>query len=119
MVDIKISLNIELPGNTMYSKEASFKNATPIPDRHNKEFLKVEDGKGNFETLAINTRKCIPAKQVINLSQEAYDYFISDDKPAEYRGDWKKMSQAARLHWHMEETAKALGGRMIDFTVLD
>lgn len=119
MTDTKISLSIELQGGTMYSKEASFKNAKPIPDKHNKEFLKIEDGKGHFETITINTRKCIPAKQVVNLSQEAYDYFISDEKPIEYRGDWKKMSEAARLHWHMEETAKALGGKMIDFKVLD
>ena len=54
MVDIKISLNIELQGNTMYSKESSLKNDKPIPERHNKEFLKVEDGNGKVETLTIN-----------------------------------------------------------------
>lgn len=119
MTDIKISLSIELQGSVMYSKESSLKNGKPLPEMHNKEFMKIQDGKGHFESITVNTRKCIPAKQIINLSQEAYDYFISDDKPIEYRGDWKKMSERARLHWHMEEIAKALGGKVIDYSILD
>lgn len=117
--NIKISLSIELPGSTMFSKEASFKNATPLPDKHNKEFMKIKNGNGNLETITINTRKCIPAKQVINISEEAYNYFISDEKPPEYRSDWKKMSSAARLYYHLDSIAKAMGGKMIDYKVLD
>lgn len=119
MSDIKVSLYIELPGRTLYSKQSCLKNGKPDPEKHHKEFMKVEDGKGHFETITVNTRKSIPAKQIINLSQEAYDYFISDNKPAEYRGDWKKMSEAARLNWHLTETAKSLGGKMIEYQILD
>ena len=117
--NIKVSLYIELPGSTMYSKESSLVNGTPIPDRHNKEFLKVENGNGREETIVINTRKCIPAKKVVNLTEDAYNYFISDEKPYEYKGDWRKMTPAARLQYHMEELSKAMGGKMIDYVILN
>lgn len=119
MNDIKVSLYIELPGSTLYSKESSFKNGKPDPEKHHKEFLKVEDGKGHFETLTINTRKCVPATQVVNISEEAYNYFISDEKPPEYRSDWKSMSESARLYWHLTEIAKSLGGKMIEYQILN
>lgn len=117
--NIKISLSIALPGSVLFSKESSFKNDKPDPEKHHKEFMKIEDGKGHFETITVNTRKCIPAKQIINISEEAYNYFISDEKPPEYRSDWKKMSSAARLYYHLDSIAKAMGGKMIDYKVLD
>lgn len=119
MDNIKISLSIALPGSVLYSKESSFENGKPIPEKHHKEFMKIEDGKGHFETITVNTRKCIPAKQIINITEEAYNYFISDEKPPEYRNDWKSMSKPARLYWHLTEIAKSRGGKMIDYKVLD
>lgn len=117
--NIKISLSIILPGSVMFSKEASFKNANIIPARHDKEFLKVKDERGHFETITVNTRKCIPAKQVINMTEQAYNYFISEEKPRSYKGDWRKMSEEAKLNWHMNNIAKSLGGELDDYKVLD
>lgn len=117
--NIKISLSIALPGSVLFSKESSFKNGKPDPEKHHKEFMKIEDGKGHFETITVNTRKCIPAKQIINISEEAYNYFISDEKPSDYRNDWKSMSIQARLYWHLSEIAKSRGGKMISYQVLE
>lgn len=119
MENIKVSLTIALPGSIMYSKQSCLKNGKPDPDKYNREYLKVEDGKGHFEILTVNTRKCIPATQVININEDAYNYFISDEKPHDYRNDWKSMSKDARLYWHLTEIAKLAGGEMLDFKVLD
>lgn len=118
MAETKVSLSIALPGRTMFSKESSFKNDKLDPDKFNKSFMKISDGRGHFETIVINTRKCINAKQVINISEDAYNYFISDVNP-DYRNDWKSLSKEARLHWHMTELAKSMGGEMLDYRVLD
>ena len=118
MENAKVRLSIILPGSTMFSKESSLKNDRPDPEKHHKEFMKISDGKGHFETITINTRKCIPATQVISISEDAYNYFISDVNP-EYRNDWKSMSKDARLYWHMTEIAKSMGGKMLDYKVLD
>lgn len=119
MSETKVSLSILLPGSTMFSKESSLRNGKPDPEKHNKEFLKVSDKKGHYETLVINTRKCIPAKQVISISEDAYNYFVSSEKPFDFRGDWKSMSADARLYYHMEEIAKSRGGIVLDYKVLD
>lgn len=117
--NVKISLSITLPGSVMYSKQSCLKNGKLDPEKYHKEFMKIENGKGHFETITINTRKCIPAKQIISISEDAYNYFISDEKPPEYRNDWKSMSKEARLYWHLTEIAKSRGGKMLEYQILD
>lgn len=119
MDNIKVNLFITLPGSVMYSKESSFKNGKPVPERHNTTFIKLDIGRGRTETIAVKTRKNIPARQLVHVSEDAYNYYISDEKPSDFKGDWKKMSPEARLDWHMASIAESFNGELLEYQVLD
>lgn len=93
MDNIKISLTIVLPGSTI-----------------------VTSVSGN-EAKAIK-----PAEQVINMSEEAYKYFTSQERPYNYpqqKVNWKFLSKMQRVKWHLEETAKYFGGEVKSFQILE
>lgn len=153
MTDIKISLTIELPGSTMVSRTDALKtvkvkkrnkNGKPILDKNGNPIiveqivedyskndyheLRITDDKGKLsDIVGYFTRKCKPAYQAINLSREAYEYFISKEKPFNFRTDenkhpervWKQMTEIQRLEWHLNTYAEAMGGILIDYKVFD
>ena len=119
---IKLTANFELPGSTMFGKEACQKspkeyteyNCLIVEDRV-KEGKKI---KVKREKLQFFTRKSIPALQVINMSEEAYQYMISNEVPSfSTKSVWNKMTKEQRLVAHLNETAAYLGGKLIDYTV--
>ena len=119
---IKITANFELPGSTMFGKEACQKspkkcteyNYLIVEDRVKKD-KKVEIKR---EKLQFFTRKSIPALQVINMSEEAYQYMISNEVPSfSTKNVWNKMTKEQRLVAHLNETAAYLGGKLVDYTV--
>lgn len=129
MIDTKLSLSILLPGGTMYSKEESFKNSTKTIDgKENIDFrkfdsfsLKVWGENKKLETIKVFTRKSKPAKQVINMTEEAYNYFISQERPENYRqelGPWGKLTPKQRLNWHCANIANSLGGVLDSWEIL-
>lgn len=142
MTDVKVSLTIILPGRQMVSKEESLKSLNKVvtnskgkaikkngklmteeqlvPDfkKNTLTTLKVKDGK-EFKTLKVYTRKCVPAKQVINLTEEAYKHMTSNFIPSEYKGIWSSLSPNQRLKWHCEQIAQLLGGVVDSFQILD
>lgn len=101
------------------------------------------------ETLTYYTRKCREAKQVINLSEEAYDYFVSKELPAGYHAPkdfkpyapirshldrkskkyvegisldmqaWRACSPTQRLEWHLNAICESMGGRMDSYAVFN
>lgn len=130
MKNIKLSLSILLPGGTMYSKQECFKNPT-VKDENAKNNLdlrkfnsfqiKLRDAK-KVETHRIFVRKSKPAKQVLNLSEEAYNYFIGQEKPEKYRselGPWNKLTKNQKITWHCNNIAENLGGTVESWEILD
>lgn len=125
MTTIKLSVTIELQGNTMMSPQECGKN--PENYNWNKLLLSVKHydkkTKKSFyktEPLHFQTRKCIPAHQSINMSQEAYDYMTSQSCPDWYPlgiNKWKKLSPTERLELHLERTCKALRGTSYTYVV--
>jgi len=124
MSTTKLSLTILVPGATMVSKEKSLKNFKKdnqeiIPEVHDTLRISLREGP-NEKVYTIKIRKSIPAKQVINMSEEAYNYFVSNEKPYNFKGTgWANLSRNERLFWHCSQIAASLGGIVDSFEVLD
>lgn len=139
----KIRVTITLPGGVLLTQEEACKpqNVTVktesghpkvkdgkvvteqvlVPDskKHDHFEIKVMD-KGRPEVLKVSTRKCKPAKQVISLSEEAYDEFTNPNlTPYKYKGVWKGISKNQRIQWHCQQIAEAIGGTLDSFVVLE
>ena len=119
---IKITANFELPGSTMFGKEACQKspkkcteyNCLIVEDRVKKD-KKVEIKR---EKLQFFTRKSIPALQVINIMDEAYQSMTSNEVPSfSTKSVWNKMTKEQRIVAHLNEISIHLGGKLIDYTI--
>lgn len=176
MIDIKVSLTIVVPEATMLSTQECVKQLKKpvISKRTGKQ---VRDRKGNLvwkyeevpdldkldrhdikistinsqevEVISFYTRKSKPARQVLNISREAYKSFISNEMPPNYhapksfvpymptrsRNDrklgkwvdgmpiniqaWKQLSTEERLKWHLENIAQNFNGRVESYSVFN
>lgn len=167
MIDIKLNLVVVVPGATMMSEqECSKLLKEPVINKKGKYAGKqAKDKKGNLlyyneivpdmskfdkhvfkifnkeenkpETYVYFTRKNRPAKQTINISEEAYNYFISVEVPSGFRVPlelraslkrshesfetqaWKKIGEQGRLEWHLKSICDSMGGTMESYTVFD
>ena len=177
MNDIKINLTILVPGaNIMSEQECSKQLKKPVinqrgkyagkqardksgnllwhyvtvPDleKHDRHSIMVESN-GVKEPLTYYTRKQRTAKQTLNMSTEAYNYFISSEMPQGYRApkgfkphmptrsrmdrktkkwvdgvpievqSWRAASAEQRLEWHLNSICAGLGGVMDSYTVFN
>ena len=143
MSNIKIRLSVTLPGSVLYSQEETCKlqdvavkteggypmvrdgkvvtEPTLVPDKSKFDHFEVKVmDKGKQETIKVSTRKCKPASQVISLTEEAYNEFISPSPtPYKFKGVWKSLTNNQRIQWHCEQIAEAMGGKLDSFVVLD
>lgn len=116
----------------------------PDPEKCNHYSIKVsyKDDKTKkmvTEFLHFNTRGYKTAKQSLNISEEAYDYFIGNEVPDGYRFPkefkpnkallkkgisvssqaWNSQSQKEKLEWHLRRICESRGGRLADYTVFN
>ena len=139
--EIKVSLNIILPGRVMLSKAEclkttqkeitrkrkngqSYKKVVDVqvedPDKMDKDTIRVTDNGKNYETLTVYTRKCKPATQSINLYKDTYDYMVSKECPEWCKVSmWNQMGKKARLEAHLKRIAEHLGGKLQSYQVFD
>lgn len=104
MDSIKMSVTFVIPGRQMMTPQACGENVSY--DTHVvKVSAPVKKGKKTVmgtEVIKYKTRRCIPATQVINMCDEAYEEMITNPsfkcKPAE----WKKMSIKERLERNLD-----------------
>ena len=120
-------------GNLLYYNEI-----VPDMSKFDKHVFKIFNKEENKpETYVYFTRKNRPAKQTINISEEAYNYFISTEVPSGFRVPlelraslkrshesfetqaWKKMGEQGRLEWHLKSICDSMGGTMESYTVFD
>jgi len=135
MSEIKVSLTIEIPGNTMFSKEECLKIAPKTVVKKDKDgkfckksthplmkecSMKVTDKNGaNPKIITFNVRKCKPAIQTLNICKEAYDDMVSAyscpswSKP----NKWITMSKEERLDSHMKRIAEHFNGISYTYNV--
>lgn len=143
MSEIKLSLNIELRGSTMFSKEECLKTTHKVIEKKTKASkiykktieVKVEDWDKmekhsmrvtnnnctNPEIITFYTRKCKSAIQSLNMSKEAYEYMISKDScpPCFKPREWSTMNKKERLEAHLQRTVEHLGGVSYTYQVFE
>lgn len=139
----KIRLTIALQGGVLLSQEETCKlqdvvvktesgkpkikdgkvvtEPTLLPDKHKFDHFEIKVMEGTRpEIIKVATRKCKPALQVINLSEEAYREFINPAiMPYKFKGVWKALTENQRVQWHCEQIANAMGGTLKSFVILD
>lgn len=142
MDNIKVNLSILLPGGTMLSVEESTriieepvktpsgKNkqlngevvTTPIrvmdTHKHDKFEMEIMD-RGRKETIKVFTRKSKKARQVMHLTEDAFDYMTSDERPYDYKGIWSRLTDMEKLKWHCNRIAETIGGTVESIQILD
>jgi hypothetical protein len=159
MDEIKISLTVLVPGAKLLSEQECSKYSTkpiivkkgrykgkqardkdgkflyrteivPDPEKCDKHVLRFDDG-----NITFYTRKQESIRRVINMYEEAYDYFISNEMPPGYHAPkgfkpkggggpinaqaWKKLSIEERLNWHLNAIAISMGGTLADYKIFD
>lgn len=155
MDDVKITVKFTLPGRVLYKEEGpyetvkpSFKNAkctiykpvtSPDPNKYDKHILEVDDSRGNYDRITFFTRKTIPASQIIKISKQAYDYYVSNDAPSSYKVPptfkisrkqfqegvrpatvaWSRLSKEEKIAYHLRELCLSLGGQLESFEILN
>jgi hypothetical protein len=146
MSEIKVRLSLDVQGAQLLSEQECSKNPK---ESYNTEIISVEastkSGKPVREILTINTRKNRIIKQSLNISKEAYNYYVSDNEPPTERlakriylkkevgkqpnGKpnkvtvettlWAQYTPKQRLNWHMSKIAESLGAIGYSFEILD
>lgn len=124
MIDIKLSLTIELQGSSMFSSQSCEENGKPLLEKHDLNTVSFKDKNDKRCVINFLTRKCIPARKSINICREAYEYFVSAEEPANFKGfrqgqHWKNMSKTERLEWHLNNIAENFEGKVIDYHVFE
>ena len=126
MVEPKLSLILVLPGSTMVSQQVAENKPKEMTEEH-KMFFKSYKPKKDKSPIVITfrTRKSIPAKQVLKMSQEAYEDMLENPTSPKYnkvvakvKGKlirvWDTMSEDAKIKKHCELIAHDRGA--IDFS---
>lgn len=126
MNEIKVRLSLEIPGATMLSSldcEKMSKDKAYEMSTVNIAYT-VKQGKKKKtkrETLVINTRKSIPARQNISINQDAYNYMI--DKRVVPVGMfpkiWNSMSAKKRLEYNLSKMAEYFNAHSFSYEILD
>ena len=126
MVEPKLSLILVLPGSIMISQQVAENKPEELTEE-NKMFFKSYKSKKDKspEVITFRTRKSIPARQVLKISQEAYEAMLEESTSPKYnkivakvKGKlirvWDTMSEDARIKKHCELIAHDMGA--IDFS---
>lgn len=125
MIDVKVNLTIQLPGATMIPEKESLRYSKQlereVPDWEKNDISQIELGDGkNTKIYKVFTRKSIPARQVIQLSEATYNYMVGNEKTKENKDlNWSNMSAKQRLIWHCNQIAESLGGKVINISIID
>jgi len=128
MNNIKVNLAVTLPGRVMVSKQECLKNPQ---ENNNIHFTSVQDKDGKYHSIRYTTRKCRPAYQSLNLSQEAYECMVSPLEIPEWATSiakkhnlfvktfWTHLSKKARLELHLDRIRQSLGGTSFTYKIFD
>ena len=115
---VKVNLSIKLPGSVMLSQQA----AENTPNSFNEFKIEVSGPKGeDREVLTVQTRKCAPASQSLNISKESFDTMI-DKELCPYwckSGTGAGMNNKMRLEAHLKRIAEGLDGTSFTYQVFE
>lgn len=122
--EIKVSLSVTLQGSVMLSQEqAKALEEEKVGTGYDTFNMRVEglkDGKKDAKTITVETRKCKPANQSLNLSVDAYNYMTGKEAPYFVKArDWERLTKKQRLEAHLKRIVEELGGVSFTYAVLD
>lgn len=135
MEELKVSLNLLVPGAGMLSSQECEKNPKESYDEH-KMLVSTIKGKGKYKReekklLIIKTRKQKLVSQNINITERAYNYMLNSPtspklaKPTKYNklGEvvervWDTLTVDARLKAHFDRIAYDLHAVGYSYEVL-
>lgn len=94
MIEPKVNLSIVLKGRTLYPKTSKYDN---------------------------NPRECKPARQIINLSKEAYNHMIDKSSVPEWidRKIWVQMGKTKRLEAHLNRIMEYFNGVSYSYLIFE
>lgn len=131
MVGPKLSLILILPGGTLVSQQVAENKPEEFTEEQ-KIVLRNYKSKKNKEpeVVAFKTRKSLPARQVLEMSQEAYEAMLETSTSSKYnkvvaksKGRpirvWDTMSEDARIRKHCELIAHDMGAIDFSFNVFE
>lgn len=122
MDNVKVSLTVILKdSNTVNAVNPSAKVKGKKEKKNFKDKERIEHNDGKNITTAYS---CFPtvfkARQVINITREAYDYMVSNNCPVfSSKGLWAKLSKKNRLEAHMKLYCEYLNGESYHYNILD
>lgn len=104
--EIKLNLNVQLPGSVMFSEQLCSENSNLYDT-----ISIIVSNKNKKKVISAKTRKCIPATQSLNITKEAYNYFTGKESPYSINNrKWLQMSKKERLKTHLDSICESLGG---------
>lgn len=115
-METKLIINFTIPGRKMLPYDQCKKE--------NLAHRTVYDGK---KIQHFTIRKNIPARQVLNINDSTYEYWVSENVPSNFivgtetysARVWKRKSQEERLKWYIEGIAHDLGGILESYKIND
>lgn len=128
MSEIKVRLNMKVPGAQMLSSQDCEKMSTNEAYDNNSLSIAYKVKTGNKtkikrEIISFNTRKSIPCRQNLCISTEAYNYMVSTEIPGNFPSNskrkWFTMTKKQRLEWHLNNIAEGLNAESFTYDVLD
>lgn len=121
-----------LPGRVMVSQQVAENKPKETTELNTLKFKSFNKKAKKFvnETITFRTRKSIPARQVLQMSKEAYEAMLEEPTSPKYskvvakvKGKlirvWDTMSEDARIRKHCELIAKDRHAIDFFFNVLD
>ena len=131
MVEPKLSLILVLPGSIMVSQQVAENKPEELTEEHKLLFKSYKSKKDKSpEVITFRTRKSIPVRQVLKMSQEAYKAMLEESTSPKYdkviakvKGKlirvWDTMSEDARIKKHCELIAHDMGAIDFSYNILD
>lgn len=120
----KISLSFELQGRTLVRQKnyEVHKSQLTVKDFNPEKKFKGEEGDRVVRYIKWKSYPvvAIPATQHINMSIDAYNYFISNECPSWAKAkNWYSMSKTQRLEMHLQRTVEHFGGTNYTYQILE
>ena len=130
MVEPKLSLILVLPGSIMISQQVAENKPEELTEENKMLFKSYKSKKDKSpEVITFRTRKSIPARPVLKISQEAHEAMLEESTSPKYnkivakvKGKlirvWDTMSEDARIKKHCELIAHDMGAIDFSYNVL-
>ena len=126
MTEPKISLTLTLPGRVLVSQQ----EAENKPKMMNDEQLVLRSWKGKRDVISFKTRKTLPIKQVLKMTEEAYQYMLNEPVSSKYnrfitrsKGKsiriWDNISEDIRIKLHCKRIADDLSATDFTYNIMN